>query len=362
MPHTVTSSAPASEQPLVLGTGLLALDVILNADGVSDPVLAAGGTCGNVLATLSFFGWSSYPIARLNGDAASRLLQEDLSRWNVALDFATEAPPAATPIILQTIRRNARGVPTHSFSLTCPTCRSWFPRFRPVRKDSTIALLERLEKGQLRRTPDVFFFDRVSRSSLEMARHFSSRGALVMFEPSGIGKASLFEEALKLAHIVKYSSQRLPELSRRPPRSKRCALEIETRGAKGLRYRSAQTSWSWRSKKAIKGPPTVDSAGAGDWCTAGLLVKLATAGAEGLLHASEAELERAITFGQAAAAIACGFTGPRGAMYALGLQGFRSAVGALLDRRANREPEDLVEGSGSEPLSSSISTVCPHCV
>ena len=95
-----------SERPLILGTGLLALDVIVGADPGRPATLAAGGTCGNVLTVLSFLGWDALPIARLNGDAASRLLCEDLERWGVSLKFVDRTPCAPTPIIVQ---RNQRG-------------------------------------------------------------------------------------------------------------------------------------------------------------------------------------------------------------------------------------------------------------
>ena len=352
-----------THRPAVFGTGLIALDVIVDAEGVGEPTLAAGGTCGNVLTALSFLGWASYPVARLNGDAASKLLQEDLSRWGVALDFATETPSAETPIILQTIRRNAHGAPTHSFSLVCPECGSWFPRFKPVRRETADSVLGRLRDGHPVEAPDVFFFDRVSRASIVLAQQFAALGAVVVFEPSGIGNARLFEEALELAHVLKYSSQRMKQLARCPPPKGNCLLEIETRGSEGLKYRSSLTSWTWRSRKAFWGPPTVDAAGAGDWCTAGVLAALASGGKEQILGSSEADFEAALNFGQAAAAIACGFAGARGAMYVLDAEQFRQAADELAKRSASGRRLALTGRSAPLPdlHSSPIAEVCPSC-
>ena len=292
--ESAESERPTSRRPTAVGTGLIALDVIVDAAQNGHPTLAAGGTCGNVLTALSFLGWGSYPIARLNGDAASQLLQEDLARWNVRLDFAREVPSSATPIILQTIRRHAGGAPTHSFSLVCPSCRRWFPRFLPVRRESANSVLDRFREHRSAKFPQVFFFDRVSRSALMLAEHFAAQGAAVMFEPSGRAKLGLFEEALEVAHIVKYSHQRMPELAKQNVKSEARLLEIETLGSDGLKYRSPHTGWTWQKRRALVGPPLVDSAGAGDWCTAGLLSALAVRGLEGLLATTEDELERAL--------------------------------------------------------------------
>jgi fructokinase len=193
---------------------LIALDVILSADPTIEPFFAAGGTCGNVLAALSYFGWDAFPVARLNGDAASELVRADLSRWNVSLDFATQTPSAETPIIVQTIRRNRRGHPIHRFSLTCPACGAWFPPYRPVTAKAAEEVIDSVcGASRSAFSPRVFFLDRVSRGALLLAEAFAAQGAVVVFEPIGVGDSTLFKEALACAHVVKYSHQRLPHLA-----------------------------------------------------------------------------------------------------------------------------------------------------
>ena len=56
--------------PVVAGTGLVALDVVINHATGSPQKVFAGGTCGNVLTILSYLGWLSYPIARMDRDAS----------------------------------------------------------------------------------------------------------------------------------------------------------------------------------------------------------------------------------------------------------------------------------------------------
>ena len=70
--------------PTIVGTGLVALDVVFGIADTSRPTSkAAGGTCANVLTALSFLGWNAYPLARLGSDGASELVVQDLERWKV---------------------------------------------------------------------------------------------------------------------------------------------------------------------------------------------------------------------------------------------------------------------------------------
>jgi sugar/nucleoside kinase (ribokinase family) len=319
--------------PSAFGTGFVTLDVILKDGSPQDAVVATGGTCGNVLAILSYLGWDAFPIMRLGNDAASQIIREDLAGWGVSLDFATLQPSAGTPIIVETIRKNRRGEPVHRFSFTCPKCRAWFPSFRPITIEAAHEVVNAVEVAVPSASPPrVFFFDRVSRGALVLAQMFAAMGALIVFEPSGIGDPKLFAEAIALSHVLKYSRERIPELASRRVGARMLLLEIETCGAEGLRYRSPRfTSADWRVLNAVQAPWLTDTAGAGDWCTAGLLVRLAANGVAGLEAARPAEVDEALRFGQAAAAIACGYEGARGAMYVLPRVAFERQATLLLD-------------------------------
>src|SRR5437879_1248419 len=65
---SILSVAPT--KPAVLGTGLIALDVVVGPQPGAAPRCWAGGTCGNVLTILAYFGWRSYPAATLGNDVA----------------------------------------------------------------------------------------------------------------------------------------------------------------------------------------------------------------------------------------------------------------------------------------------------
>jgi len=60
------TNAKAKEiNPICIGAGLVALDVVINGNPKIPLKLFAGGSCGNVLTILSFLNWDAFPVARL---------------------------------------------------------------------------------------------------------------------------------------------------------------------------------------------------------------------------------------------------------------------------------------------------------
>lgn len=314
-------------QPICVGTGLVALDVIVdNTKSALPPTLRAGGSCGNVLTILSYFGWKVYPIARLQNDTAAERLVEDLATWSVNIDFVSRTIDGSTPVIMEKIKLNNKGLPYHKFEWACPSCGSWFPRFKPVLARSIPQICTQIP------TPQVFYFDRPTRGALEMAKMSKSRGAITFFEPSAIVNNKLFHECLHLADIVKYSEDRLENLPGITERQS-IPLEIETKGIAGLRYRRAQQNGEMGQWTELPSYPVLnfqDAAGAGDWCSAGLIHRLCSLGHGGLHNALDEDLWEALAFGQALGSASCAFTGPRGNMYSFSPQNFEDLVVSTL--------------------------------
>lgn len=340
-------STAETEKPRAFGTGLIALDLVMSADP-NLPVRAwAGGTCGNVLSILAYLGWESYPIARMNGDPASERVRADMSRWGVKLDFAGCEPTSHTPIIIQEIRRGRDGSPTHRFSWACPRCGQWLPSFKPITRQAVDAVGDGLNGAK------VFFMDRLSRAALTLAARAADAGAIVMFEPSGKSDPKLFAEALQLAHIVKYADQRLSEAGGAMASDSATILEIQTMGIQGLRYRHRLAKPSdWTHLPAVSALQFLDSCGSGDWCSAGLLSKIAGAGLSGLKSSSIENLTSALRYGQALAAWNCAFEGARGGMYAVERDRFDDLIGQILDGRLGGPipgPKAMVEETVSCP-------------
>lgn len=300
-------------RPKIFGTGLIALDLVMSADRGEPAHAWAGGTCGNVLAILALLGWDVFPVARLNKDAASQRVRADLKKWGVQLKFASCAPTTDTPIIIQHILRSGDGVPRHRFSWSCPHCGNWLPSFKPVTIKAVEPVTEHFPGTK------AFFMDRLSPAALLMAKSAADNGAVVVFEPSAKCDEKQLEQAVKLAHVIKYSDDRFAAVHGAMEVGSATLLEVQTFGAHGLRYRhrfgTAVSSWS--SLDAVQASVLADTCGSGDWCTAGLISMSCASGADGLRRGGAVLVDSALRFGQKLAAWNVGFEGARGGMYAL---------------------------------------------
>jgi len=163
---------------------------------------------------------------------------------------------------------------------------------------------------------DVFFMDRLSDDILSLAESAKAQGALVFYEPSAQSDVRYWDDVFALVDIVKYSADRFEEdqlapFLARPTRND--LWEVRTLGARGLKYRrhlrKATEAPRWVKSEAIAATRVVDTCGAGDWCSAGLLHGLAAFGND------SAAFPNAVRLGQLLAAWACAFVGARGAMY-----------------------------------------------
>lgn len=340
----------AAKKSTIFGTGLIALDLVMSVEPDAPIRSWAGGTCGNVLSILAYLGWNSFPIARMNGDPASQRVKADMKRWGVRMDFAGCGPKSHTPIVIQRIRKGRDGIPTHKFSWSCPRCGKWLPGFRAVTKDAVETVAPSLNGAS------VFFMDRLSRAGITLARLASDLGALVVFEPSSKSDPKLFAEALKVAHVVKYSAQRMQAIQGVMSKGSSVLAEVQTLGSDGLRYRHrfGERMSGWAKLNAVRASILADTCGAGDWCTAGLIAKSATGGLQGFKKGGEEGIRQALRFGQTLAAWNCGFEGARGGMYAVARETFE------------RNIEDLIEGRASTTALKSVlvraaAVSCPAC-
>jgi sugar/nucleoside kinase (ribokinase family) len=338
-------------QPKVFGAGLIALDLVIGPEPDAPVRSWAGGTCGNVLSILAYLGWDAYPIARMNGDPASDRVRSDMALWGVHLDWVNCAPTTHTPIIVQEIRRGRDGRPTHRFSWACPHCGEWLPSFKAVTASAAEAIKPALADAS------VFFLDRLSRATLTLAAEASARGAVVVFEPSGKATDKLMSEAVALAHVVKYAEDRLAGVNGVMAKGSATLLEVQTLGEKGLNYRHriGRSVSEWIHMSIIPAPRLLDTCGSGDWCTAGLIAKIAVGGREGLLRSGVRGIEEALRYGQALAAWNCGFEGARGGMYSVERAIFDIQIARLLNGKLDGFTHQGFKLTPSQPVN------CPAC-
>jgi len=292
-----------------LGTGLVALDVILNGAPTTPAKLCAGGSCGNVLTILSYLGWGSKPIARLADNNATQSLFKDFEQFGVDTSLMTISSDGKTPIIIHRILKDNDGNSQHKFEFKIPGTGKWLPMYKPVLANFVDTITEKQPKCE------VFYFDRVSRSAIDLAKHYAKNGALIVFEPSSLKDDKQTLECLSLAHIIKFSSDRINNYSELFPEAN-AFLEIQTLGKEGLQYRlkSGKTQ-EWTKVPSFNFDNVKDAAGAGDWCTAGIISQLGKNGLASFLDSSEKRIVDSLKVGQALGGINCLFDGARGIMY-----------------------------------------------
>lgn len=344
---------PKKKTPTCVGTGLIALDMVINGDRNESPRLWTGGSCGNVLTILAYLGWHSYPVVRFRDDKAAKTIVKDMRRHKVNLQYIFYDTSVQTPIILQRILTSPDGNPTHRFYWVCPNCGNWLPRYRPVLLREVQGIGDDVPKMT------CFYFDRVSAAALYLAEKARNQGALVVFEPTSIKDDKQFEKAMSACNILKYSNEHTKNFAKSTYESP-AQLVIETLGAEGLRYRLRRKSIydKWKLLPAFRVANLKDASGAGDWCTAGLLDMLSREGETPLKRVSEKKIVSALRYGQALSSLNCAFEGARGAMYGLDKKQFGKEVLEILDRKEARS--SIVDTLSTKAKKTAL-CVCPAC-
>jgi sugar/nucleoside kinase (ribokinase family) len=317
---------PVTNEPACIGVGFIAADIV---EGSSEEFVAAGGSCGNVMAILAWLGWKAFPVARMGPDWAARVVRKDFDALGVRDKFLSEESSIQTPIVIQRFVEDAKGRRVHRFSLACPECGGWLPRYRAT----TLAQANEVIESSI--MPKTLYMDRVSPAAFRLATWAKEKGALIVFEPSSIGDERQFQRAVDLCHILKFSHDRLGHV-RDLREAQNPKVIIETCAEEGLRLR-----WRghWSELPAFQTLRFLDGAGAGDWCSAGIIHRLGTTGAKIIDTLQKPRLVAVLRFGQALAGVNCGFEGSRGAMMAM----TRAQLAKRLTTLAAKRPEPGAE-------------------
>jgi fructokinase len=288
VPSQEQRAVTAATQQSIIAAGYAPLDIVTYRGRVWH---AAGGSAGNVASILGFLGWSASLAVDFGDDLAGRHARRDLKKANVSVDLVRLVDGQPTPRLVHEITDSG-----HRYHWRCPSCHRAFPMSRPLRTDRARELID------MDLSPDVFFFDRLNAGTILLAEHFATAGSLVVFEPSRPARADLTQRALKVAHVIKHADNREAGLDDTTPATNQ--VWIVTGGAQGARFRVGRGSWH---KSPAFSYPVVDTGGAGDWTTAGLV--------HALPHDTRrtvAAVGDALRWAQALAAVSCGAPGARG--------------------------------------------------
>ena len=289
---------------IIVGAGLISLDVLIR-DGERLPVsYYVGGTCGNVMMILAHMGWDAYPIARLDGTRDTTRLLADMKRKGVHTDYVSTSD-GKTPVIVQRNFINKDGVPTHRFESRNNKGRFYLD-FKSLTLKQANDVISKIDF-----VPKVFFFDRVSPAILKLATAFKEKGSVVFFEPSSRGDdVKRFNQCVELANVVKFSEQRFKDTKQFDVFKDK--LLIQTQGAKGLSYRLDS---GWVHLEPVANNKVVDTAGAGDWTAATLINELFKGKEIKSISCFSAKMiEHALNEAQKIGAKSCSYEGARGMM------------------------------------------------
>lgn len=328
--------------PRIVGTGLVALDLIVEHDEAGTRTSASGGgTCGNVLAILARLGWQAQWLGGLGASDLELTVGRDLAAAGVDVAGAGAWTPVAA--FAHHVRRLLDHSSEHWFSTDCPCCQRALPRYaRPA--DRWL----RRHAGAVERC-DVFFADRLSAATLELAVAARRTGALIVYEPSVASDAPWIEPMLELADVVKYSHERADALGAHRA-GRRDVLWIETHGRHGVRWSRRGREGAMHHVDAVPGVTVRDACGAGDWFTSALLHQLGHCARPPAALATE-RVQAMLVQASQVAAWSCGFLGARGALYdaapdalgrELGLSGFGLGAGV-----ARPVPPPCLERAGA---------------
>ncbi|MCC6425181.1 MAG: hypothetical protein IT435_00025 [Phycisphaerales bacterium] len=302
-----------------------------------------------MLAFLQWAGWQAVPIARLGDDPAGVIVRTELERLGVTWSHVRHESKVGTPVIIQEFVASASGQPEHRFRFACPTCKGWLPRFTPPTIPTVRGAL-----SDLADSPAVLYIDRACPAAIDAAKQVRASGGLVFFEPAGLGEPRLFERCARESTVLKFSHEHRQKFASSLARVA-APVEIETLGPVGLRLRTSRggKKGQWRHLPAYEVPAFKDAAGAGDACTAGILICLHAAATQRRWSLSLDVLTQAAKFGQALASLNCRYLGARGLMRAATSTFAAALAQQLVEKRSvTMNPEqDPLQDDTAETLS-----------
>jgi len=296
--------------PRVLGTGLVCLDIINNCNSTCHMI---GGSCGNVVSALSFLGWNSTVVTSPYMDFAGEIIKLNLEKIGVKrIEFGL---PISAPRIIETVNKTA-GNPKHKFLFSCPECGKELPKISPVGEKDGRSISKVIDKV------NVFYTDRISKGISILRDSLANDGAWTFYEPnSSRNTKALIENSLQ-SNIVKFASNKVPlSVSNRLRElavNGATVLIVRTEGSEGLSvcYKTRGNKMSkWIHQRALPALDIVDTAGAGDWCTAGLIFSLVNKFPQRQNWLIKSDVINALQLGQALAAFSCTFIGAQGLLY-----------------------------------------------
>ena len=72
----------------IVGSGLICLDIIYEKDKLENAIYTIGGSCGNVISTLSYLDCNTYPIIiHKKNDVTYKLIEQEIHKLKINYDL-----------------------------------------------------------------------------------------------------------------------------------------------------------------------------------------------------------------------------------------------------------------------------------
>jgi fructokinase len=321
----------------IAGTGFAVLDRVYPTRGSSYETL--GGSCGNVLISLAMLQRAVFPLLLLGADHVGDQLVSEFEEAGADTEFIFRRPNVGSPILAQQVDTDTG---QHTFSFICPETEALYPRYRPIDDEIVRAARTVLDRCS------IFYADRVSAAIVDAMETAAAAGAVIYFEPSAVGDMELFERAVRIAKVVKFSADRLEYFPALNGLSDTSVL-IMTKGVEGLELHQGGATYQC---EAYRAPFVADTCGSGDMVSVAIIDRLLARredGHPGVFLPEEflREIVRGVSAGQRLAAANCAYVGARGFFRQRGVE----AVRQLLDEQAFYDGSqlDLFERPSAQP-------------
>ena len=289
-----------------LGAGTFPLDNLQEKNGKDVNILYqhVGGTAGNVMTILAWYGWHTLPAARLDDSEVGFQLKADMEAYGCDIRLVSNTPDGGTTI-LDIIHKTGRdGKPKTAYMAHSPHG-GRFVNHRFWTLKQAQALFDSMEQ-----MPDVFFFDRCAPGNILLAQLFHEQGVLVYYEPNEPVDRN-FLRAVAASDIVKFSDEKHPDVSFTEGHADK--LFIQTMNQAGLRFRLR--GGEWKHLNPVWNPKAIDGEGAGDWTSSTLIHALGKQGLPSIADLQESILEECLMEAQTVASESVSYMGAKGLIH-----------------------------------------------
>lgn len=307
--------------------GFTTIDYVCLEDGQLNKT-ALGGTAANVCTALSRLGVRVGLVAVVGDDARGRFAIEALAREHLAIGLIESRFGYATPFCIEILKQRENNYCGHSFRSLLFRSEQRSSRFIAPTK----ALLNRVmtEHPKIK----LLFTNKQFHGILDLIDCYSP---VLVYEPDCVDLPDLHRELVSRCDVYKFSHEQFIDYAY-DFADDAAKVVIETFGSEGLRFRLSRGG-EWQHLIVSGGPELLDTSGAGDWFSAGLIAQMLKA--ESSTQSAD-QMERAISVAAKMSRLSCAYMGATGFAVDEGWEDYLEEMTVTAGRQEFADEERLV--------------------